>query len=105
MKFISAVLPLVACCATAFAQQRAVERAVSATQGSSPGFRASAPGASVIRDVNAQQAPELFPGEIEDVGPQFLVAREQQAAAERKLFEAFFDTQLFYTSNALMTEK
>ena len=105
MKFLSVVLPLVTCCAAALAQQPAVERAVSATQGSSPGFRASAPGASVIRDLSTQQAPELFPGEMEDVGPQFLVAREQQAAAERKLIEAFFDTQLFYTSNALLTEK
>jgi hypothetical protein len=52
-----------------------------------------------------QQVPELFPGEIEDVGPQFLVARPEAAQPEHRWFDAFFDTQLFYTSNALLSEK
>ena len=112
MKSLFAVLPLVACCATALAQtpadrasSRAVDRAISATQPGSLSSRAKMLSSSLISDVNVDQAPELYPGELEDVGPQFLVARERQAAAERKLFEAFFDTQLYYTSNALLTEK
>lgn len=103
MKSFLAVLPLVACCTAALAQS-SVDRAVSATQMGSPSARARMSG-SLIRDVSVEQAPELFPGEIEDVGPQFLVAREQKAVAERKIFEGFFDSQLYYTSNALLSEK
>jgi hypothetical protein len=103
MKSFALVLPLVACCSTAFAQN-AVERAVSMTQSRGPAFRSTVPTAPLLRD-GTEAAPELYPGEMEDVGPQFLVARERQAAAERKLFESFFDTQLFYTSNALLTDK
>jgi hypothetical protein len=103
MKSILTLVSLIACCTAALAQT-AVDRAVSATQRTTPAFRTEMPGGSLLRD-GTEAAPELFPGEMEDVGPQFLVAREQQAAAERRLFEAYFDTQLFYTSNALLTEK
>ena len=104
MKFLSAAIPLVALCATAFSQAR-VDRAISASQPGSVSSRAKLMSGSLVRDIGVEEAPELYPGEMEDVGPQFLVARQQQAAAERKLFEAFFDTQLFYTSNALLSEK
>jgi hypothetical protein len=104
MKSLFAVLPLVTCCTAALAQT-AVDRAVSATQPGSPAFRSTMPTGPLLRDESSLAAPELYPGEMEDVGPQFLVARERQAAAERRLFEGFADTQLFYTSNALLTEK
>lgn len=108
MKSFFLALPLIACCSTAFAQgpaaQASVDRAISATQPGSLNFRSKMQG-SLIRDVNAEQAPELYPGELQDVGPQFLVERKGPAAPERKIFEGFFDSQFFYTSNALLTEK
>ena len=111
MKSAFVVLPLITACAAALAQSpspaaspRAVDRAISATQTGAPGFRSKMRG-SLIRDVETQQVPELFPGEIEDVGPQFLVARPEAAAPEHRWLDAFFDTQLFYTSNALLSER
>lgn len=104
MKSLFVVLPLVAACSTVIAQT-AVDRAISATQGTTPAFRSTVRDTQLLRDAATEQAPELYPGEIEDVGPQFLVAREQKAAPERRLFEAFADTQFYYTSNALLTEK
>jgi len=114
MKSALSVLTLATCCASALAQTpqtggaspgpRAVDRAISATQANAPAFRGKIRGNALLRD-GTSAAPELYPGEMEDVGPQFLVARDQKAAPERRLFEAFVDTQLFYTSNALLTEK
>jgi hypothetical protein len=49
-------------------------------------------------------APELFMGELQDVGPQFLVS-ESTAAARATLWEAGVDTQFFYSSNVLLTER
>lgn len=45
-------------------------------------------------------APELFQGELKDVGPQSILKIKQQ----RTLFEAAFDTQFFYTSNQNLAE-
>ena len=112
MKSAFVVLPLITACAAALAQSpappsaraTAVDRAIATTQGGAPGFRGKVPG-SLIRDVDTQQVPELFPGEIEDVGPQFLVARPEAAKPGPVMFNGFVDTQMFYTSNALLSEK
>src|SRR3954469_12893040 len=85
MRSLSVVLPLVTCCVTAMAQTGAVDRAVSTARTGAPGFRGTVPNGELIRNLRTEEAPELYPGELQDVGPQFLVAREQQAAAERKL--------------------
>lgn len=45
-------------------------------------------------------APELFQGELKDVGPQSILKVKQK----RTLFEATFDSQFFYTSNQNLTE-
>jgi hypothetical protein len=45
-------------------------------------------------------APELFQGELKDVGPQSILAVKQA----RTLFEAAFDSQFFYTSNQNLAE-
>jgi hypothetical protein len=45
-------------------------------------------------------APEIYPGESDDVGPQFIV----RSKPVRKWVEAFADTQYFYTSNMFLTE-
>jgi hypothetical protein len=101
---------LFAATSAALAQSPA-DRAVSTTQSPAGKFRTTLPGAS-LRNVDMRAAPELFPGELEDVGPQYLLARRQEAdgktAAEpgpHRWFEAFADWQFFYTNNALLTEK
>ena len=112
MKSAFVVLPLITACAAALAQSPAptsaravaVDRAISTAQPGSPGFRSKMRG-SLIRDVETQQVPELFPGEIEDVGPQFLVARPEAAQPAHRWFDGFIDTQFFHTSNALLSEK
>jgi hypothetical protein len=48
----------------------------------------------------AMDAPELFQGELKDVGPQSILAVKQQ----RTLFEVAFDSQFFYTSNQNLAE-
>jgi hypothetical protein len=67
------------------------------------------PGGSLIRDVDLRSAPELYPGELQDVGPQFLLARRKrrppQPVTRHHWIEAFADWQLFYTNNALLSEK
>ncbi len=45
--------------------------------------------------------PELYPGENEDVGPQYLVMPK----VRKTYFEAGVDVQYYYTSNALLSEK
>ncbi|MBI5800249.1 MAG: hypothetical protein HZA92_05910 [Verrucomicrobia bacterium] len=45
-------------------------------------------------------APELFQGELKDVGPQSILKVKQK----RTLFEATFDSQFFYTSNQNLAE-
>ena len=45
-------------------------------------------------------APELFQGELKDVGPQSILKVRQQ----RTLFEAVADSQFFYTSNQNLAE-
>jgi len=45
-------------------------------------------------------APELFQGELKDVGPQSILKMKQK----RTLFEVAFDSQFFYTSNQNLAE-
>lgn len=45
-------------------------------------------------------APELFQGELKDVGPQSILKMKQK----RPLFEVTFDSQFFYTSNQNLAE-
>lgn len=45
-------------------------------------------------------APELFQGELKDVGPQSILKMQQS----RTRFEATFDSQFFYTSNQNLAE-
>ncbi len=47
-----------------------------------------------------EMAPELYPGENEDVGPQRIL----QVKPRRKYVEAGADSQYFYTSNVLLTK-
>ncbi len=110
MKHRSAALLLLATSTTALAQISA-DRAISTvrTPGVSTGDLALK---SALKRAISAQAPELYPGEIDDVGPQFLISREQpgtdgktSAPQPHRWIEAFADTQLFYTSNALLTEK
>lgn len=101
----SIAILLLASAAASLAQLPA-ERAVTQSQSPAGKFR-TMPGGSFLRDVSTESAPELYPGEIEDVGPQFLLARRAAAAgpSRHQWFEAFADWQLFYTNNALLTEK
>ena len=85
---------------TAIAQSPA-DRAISTMQGSAARSKASN---MLNRAMTEQIAPELYPGEMDDVGPQFLLA-PTHGAASHKWFEVFTDAQLYYTSNALLTEK
>src|ERR1043165_2687277 len=101
-------LLFVAATSTALAQAPA-DRAISTTQSPAGKFRTTIPGSS-LRNVDTSTAPELFPGELEDVGPGFLRARRQEAdgkgaAAEpgpHRWIEAFADLQFFSTNNALL---
>jgi hypothetical protein len=52
-----------------------------------------------------QVAPELYPGESEDVGPQLLVLEKAPKVQKPIWFEVALDTQYFYTSNMFLTEK
>ncbi len=45
-------------------------------------------------------APELYPGENEDIGPQHVLRVKQR----RTMFEVGVDSQFFYTANALLTQ-
>ena len=47
-------------------------------------------------------APELYPGESTDVGPQYLLIQEKM---RRSWVEGALDVQYYYTSNALLTER
>ncbi len=53
------------------------------------------------RYADGDVAPELYPGESADVGPQYLMI----AKVKRTLFEVGADVQYFYTSNMLLSEK
>ena len=102
MKRILATLPLLFIAAEVTAQSPA-DRAISAVQGANTRTKSTT---LLKRAITEQVAPELFPGELDDVGPQFLLMPTQGAAATKhQWFEAFVDTQLYYTSNALLTEK
>lgn len=46
-------------------------------------------------------APELFPGESDDLGPQQLLLKKPRA----KMFELSTDTQALFSSNALLSER
>src|SRR5512142_559182 len=103
MKLITTAFTLLGIAGTTFAQISA-DRAISTAR--TPGFRTSerALQNTLNREI-AQQAPELYPGEIDDVGPQFLVFRDQPAVdgkatvpQRHQWVEGFADTQLFYTS-------
>jgi hypothetical protein len=91
--------------ATAAAQTPA-DRAISTLQSADTRAKSG-------KAMREQAAPELYPGEFDDVGPQFLLAPSQTGTRElegpteqkRHWLEAFVDTQLYYTSNALLEEK
>lgn len=103
MKYLALLL---ATTAGAFAQS--ADRAVATTQSPAGKYRSTMPGGSLIRDVDTRSAPELFPGELQDVGPQFLLTRPDVSKAgppSHFWFEGFADWQMFYTNNALLTEK
>jgi len=50
--------------------------------------------------LNGTNAPELYPDETSDVGPQTVLKTKPR----RHLFEAMADVQYFYTDNAFLTE-
>lgn len=50
----------------------------------------------------SQTAPELYPGESADVGPQYLLIQQMM---RRSWVEGALDVQYYYTSNALLTER
>jgi len=50
---------------------------------------------------NARSAPELYPGELTDVGPQAILRPKPR----RTYFEALADSQFFYTDNLLLQEE
>jgi hypothetical protein len=52
-------------------------------------------------DTRETPAPELYPGEVSDTGPQFVV---QVRPRRRPHFEAASDTQFFYTDNIFLQE-
>lgn len=99
MKYLALLL---AASGAALAQSPA-DRAVATTQSPAGKFRAN-PGGIPLPSLDLQSAPELYPGELEDVGPQFLLTRPQ-GPAEHRWFDGFVDWQFFYTNNALLTEK
>ena len=98
----SIALFFLAAAATSLAQSPA-DRAIATTQSPGGKFR-TMPGGSFVNEPNVS-APELYPGEMQDVGPQFLLARPQAAAPQHHWIEAFADWQLYFTNNALLTEK
>ncbi len=102
MKLI--LLFLSALTTAAFAQNVA-DRAIATTRSAAVRSQAQMSGSMLTKDMENRQAPELFRGEIEDVGPQFLIARPQGAAPAHHWIEAYADAQFFYTTNALLTEK
>lgn len=53
------------------------------------------------KEMSPEQAPELYPGENADVGPQFLL----KAMPRRQWVEASVDSQYYYTSNAFLTKE
>ena len=51
--------------------------------------------------IDGSSAPELYPDESSDVGPQTVLRMKPR----RTLFEAMADVQYFYTDNMFLTEK
>ena len=100
MKRILLTLPFF--CAAAFAQSPA-DRAISSVQSAAARTQTRA---LLARSLMKQTAPELYPGEFADVGPQFLLTQPEGAPeTEHRWLEGVADVQLYYTSNALLTEK
>jgi hypothetical protein len=107
MKITPLALLSILATTTGFAQSPA-DRAISTLQGS-----AGRPAGGIPKMAASEQAaPELFPGEFDDVGPQFLLAPSREAdkggpttEAGSHWLEAIADAQFLYTSNALLTEK
>ena len=100
MKRILLTLPFF--CAAAFAQSPS-DRAISSVQSAAARTQTRA---LLARSLMKQTAPELYPGEFADVGPQFLLTQPEGAPeTEHRWLEGIADVQLYYTSNALLTEK
>ena len=100
MKRILLTLPFF--CAAAFAQSPA-DSAISSVQSAAARTQTRA---LLARSLMKQTAPELYPGEFADVGPQFLLTQPEGAPeTEHRWLEGIADVQLYYTSNALLTEK
>lgn len=108
MKPVFFTLPLLTLALATASAQSPSDRAISSVQSASVRAKAST---MLKRSLNETAAPEIFPGELDDVGPQFLLVPSQPSSSpadtpeKRPLLEAFLDTQLYYTSNALLTEK
>ncbi len=100
----AALLPLVT-----HAQQAAPSLAASAVQQVESFQQRQAFGSPAFRTGTSRQqpaAPELYPGESADVGPQLILLETRVRPAERRTWwEAAADVQSFYTSNVFLTEK
>src|SRR3954467_3099221 len=54
----------------------------------------------ILQYETGQTAPELYPGESEDIGPQRLLKLKPR----HEWFEGLVDSQFFYTSNGRLSE-
>ena len=99
MKIFVPLAILLATAAPLFAQvaPRAADAATSTVQG----FRERPQVPVRFLTESTQTAPELYPGESADVGPQYLLIQEKM---RRSWVEGALDVQYYYTSNALLTE-
>jgi hypothetical protein len=77
-----------------------VDTAINTAQGVSTRGRITAYGRTLVQG-ETETAPELYPGESRDIGPQFLV----MPVVKKVYFESGADVQYYYSSNALLTEK
>jgi hypothetical protein len=88
-----AVMAFVLCSARATAQNAAAIDQVDSVQ-----QRRSIEQATELRYETGETAPELYPGESEDIGPQSVLAAKRR----RSLFQGSADIQYYYTDNAFL---
>jgi hypothetical protein len=105
MKLSQLILPIIL--TATGAAQSPTDRAISTLQSA-----ANRPSSAGAKPAPAKEiAPELFAGELDDVGPQFLLVPapaergEPTTGGKTHWLEALADAQYLYTSNALLTEK
>ena len=104
MKHTATTLLVLTTAAIAIGAVNYADRVVSTTQNSNA-LRGTGWLTKNLSEEDGGQVPELYPGELQDVGPQFLLGRTQPQAPRHHWLEVFTDTQFFYTNNALLTEK